>query len=87
MDAFRCPHLDVLGRQYIEAFRRVSEGELFYQTAGEKAFALHDLQELSETLVLHRTVCPLCRLTRGRSAEEIYSAMSALAPTGVQISG
>lgn len=78
MNSFRCPYLDTLGRNYVEAFRRAREGELFYQTDAEKDTAVHQLGELSDLLMRHRTVCPLCRLTKAKSDGEVSQAMSAI---------
>jgi hypothetical protein len=59
MNYLRCPHLDQLGRELIEAYRRVSDAEIFCLT--------HDLNgadpiiSVHRQMASHRSSCPICK--------------------------
>ena len=59
MNAFRCPHLDRLGRELIEAYRQVSDVDIFCLTrdldCADAVASVH--QKMAE----HRGSCPLCK--------------------------
>lgn len=58
MITFRCPHLDRLGHELIEAYRRVEDHELFCQFGSVEC---SEITRIHRLMTNHRTTCLLCR--------------------------
>jgi hypothetical protein len=58
MITFRCPHLDRLGHELINAYRRVEDYELFCQFSGIES---SEITRLHRLMTNHRKTCLLCR--------------------------
>jgi hypothetical protein len=58
MITFRCPHLDRLGHELIEAYRRVEDYELFCQFSGIES---SEITRIHRLMTNHRKTCLLCR--------------------------
>lgn len=59
MNNFHCPHLDRLGEELIEAYRRVEDRDVFCSTTDTSA--PDDVAVLHHAMAEHRKLCPLCR--------------------------
>ena len=68
MSSFHCPHLDVLGRELIDAYRNVPDDQLFAITLNMPD---NPIWTLHHAIADHRSVCPLCRSNQGIGTEEI----------------
>jgi hypothetical protein len=58
MDTFRCPDLDQLGRELIDAYRNAADCEIFCISAG--LGLPNEIKALHLAMAEHRRVCPLC---------------------------
>jgi hypothetical protein len=56
----RCPELDRLGRELIEAYRRAEERELFCLTAEDGTRS--EIATFHLSMAEHRTACHLCQM-------------------------
>jgi hypothetical protein len=60
MNVIRCPHLDRLGRQLIEAYRRLEDHQELNFAAGI-AVADNEVARVHRAMSDHRNSCSLCR--------------------------
>jgi hypothetical protein len=58
MDTFRCPHLDQLGRELVDAYRNAEDRDIFCISAG--LGLPNEIEALHLAMAEHRRVCPLC---------------------------
>jgi hypothetical protein len=58
MDTFRCPDLDQLGRELVEAYRNAEDCEIFCISAGLGLPS--EIEAIHLAMAEHRRVCPLC---------------------------
>jgi hypothetical protein len=55
MNVIRCPHLDWLGRQLIEAYRRQEDNQVLFSNTGTG-----EVRAMHRTIADHSTNCLLC---------------------------
>jgi hypothetical protein len=55
MNVIRCPHLDWLGRQLIEAYRRQEDNQALFSNTGTG-----EVRAMHRTIADHSTNCLLC---------------------------
>jgi len=59
MSSTRCPHLYHLGRELLEAYRQVSNADLFRSSYGLDS--ANSIVIIHRKMAEHRGSCPLCR--------------------------
>lgn len=66
MHDLRCPKMDILGNRLIEAYRRVSDTEIFVDSASNFVKAQLEMVSVQEEIAIHRQECFLCRTVQCR---------------------
>ncbi|WP_334267262.1 hypothetical protein [Edaphobacter sp. HDX4] len=66
MHDLRCPKMDILGNRLIEAYRKLSDTEMFADSALNAVQAELDMISAQEQIVAHRQECFLCRTAQCR---------------------
>jgi hypothetical protein len=66
MNDLRCPHVDVLGNRLIEAYRKLSDAEIFVDSISTQAQAEMEMVAIKQEIVRHRQECFLCQAAQCR---------------------
>jgi len=66
MYELRCPHMDLLGNRLIEAYRRLSDTEIFADAAANYSKAEMEMASVQHEIANHRSECFLCRAAQAR---------------------
>ena len=61
MHELRCPHMDLLGSRLIEAYRRLTDTEMFSSSADDCSKAEAEMAAVQYAIANHRQECFLCR--------------------------
>jgi len=66
MHDLRCPHMDLLGNRLIEAYRRISDAEIFADSGVNCEKAEREIASVRQEMANHRHECFLCRTLQSR---------------------
>lgn len=66
MYELRCPNMDLLGNRLIEAYRRLSDTEMFGGSTDDYRKAEKEMVRIQHEIASHRQDCFLCRTLQSR---------------------
>lgn len=66
MQELRCPNMDLLANRLIEAYRKLSDTEMFGGSADDYSRAEKDMAGVQHEIANHRQDCFLCRTLQSK---------------------